>query len=395
MYLDKTTGLTLPGAGGASGGGTDTSDATAKPEDVAEGAVFYNADGKQTGTLPDVEVTDYGDNYNFTFSPGILRKETHIRIMKYADDDEFIPDDGPEGEDNYFLLNDPDLRPKNIRKGVSVFGVTGNLEPGTAFYKCASVDADNKTWTGYKAVLADGVYSFEETLTEGLTYGSALRPAVDGIYDEFSRIQIAKLYQGSPVPKDGLVFFDALSSLDGWSLSRAQIVEDTERNVCNIPTSNAYAVLEINPGVPLGSSPRTMSFWYKRNEFIKMSWFYGIGYGTTGDNHRFTASMTNTYAGILLGNNDYTSTGSGAMIPDNTWCHLVYTYDGVDTVTAYLNNKKVWTRNMGTIDTQWEHIHIGDPNSGVGCTGRYADLCIYDRVLDESEIQNLYEARTV
>ena len=49
------------------------------------------------------------------------------------------------------------------------------------FYKCASVDTENKTWTGYKAVLTDGVYSFEGTVTEGLSY-SVITPEVGKVY---------------------------------------------------------------------------------------------------------------------------------------------------------------------------------------------------------------------
>ena len=68
------------------------------------------------------------------------------------------------------------------------------------FYKCASVDASNKTWTGYKAVLADGVYSFEDAVTEGLIYGGGLTPAVKGIYDDGALIEVSKLYQGVYLP---------------------------------------------------------------------------------------------------------------------------------------------------------------------------------------------------
>ena len=51
-----------------------------------------------------------------------------------------------------------------------------------AFYKCASVDTMAKTWTGYKALLTGGVYSFEGPVTTGLTYGTAYTPSVGKIY---------------------------------------------------------------------------------------------------------------------------------------------------------------------------------------------------------------------
>ena len=51
-------------------------------------------------------------------------------------------------------------------------------------------------WNGYKAVWSDkDGYSFEETLTDGLSYGSALVPVPGGVYDSNARIEVSKLYQ--------------------------------------------------------------------------------------------------------------------------------------------------------------------------------------------------------
>ena len=53
-----------------------------------------------------------------------------------------------------------------------------------------------KTWNGYKAVWGeeDG-YSFEETVTENLSYGSALVPVPGGVYDSNARIEVSKLFE--------------------------------------------------------------------------------------------------------------------------------------------------------------------------------------------------------
>ena len=71
-----------------------------------------------------------------------------------------------------YIAGDENLVPENIADGVSIFNVQGTHKGGggAEFYKCASVNTSAKTWTGYKAVLTDGVYSFEETVTEGLSY---------------------------------------------------------------------------------------------------------------------------------------------------------------------------------------------------------------------------------
>jgi hypothetical protein len=53
-----------------------------------------------------------------------------------------------------------------------------------------------KTWNGYKAVWSEeNGYAFEETVTEGLTYGSALLPKPGGVYDGAAKVEISKLFE--------------------------------------------------------------------------------------------------------------------------------------------------------------------------------------------------------
>lgn len=52
------------------------------------------------------------------------------------------------------------------------------------YYKCASVDTEAKTWSGYKAVFDStaGTWSFESDVTAGLAY-NFMTPSVGGVYD--------------------------------------------------------------------------------------------------------------------------------------------------------------------------------------------------------------------
>ena len=62
----------------------------------------------------------------------------------------------------------------------------GSLSGGTSaeYYKCASVDTEAKTWSGYKAVFDStaGTWSFESDVTAGLAY-NFMTPSVGGVYD--------------------------------------------------------------------------------------------------------------------------------------------------------------------------------------------------------------------
>ena len=69
------------------------------------------------------------------------------------------------------------------------------LSCGCTYYKCASVDTEAKTWSGYKAVFdsGTGTWSFEDTVTDGLTYTS-VTPTVGGIYSSDALVNVAFLY---------------------------------------------------------------------------------------------------------------------------------------------------------------------------------------------------------
>lgn len=92
--------------------GYDTSDATAAAAQILAPYTAYGASGKITGTIP----TQQGK----TITPG-TSNQTAISAGNYA-------------AGNVVVQGDANLIPGNIRSGVSIFGVLGNLEPGTLKY---------------------------------------------------------------------------------------------------------------------------------------------------------------------------------------------------------------------------------------------------------------------
>lgn len=64
-------------------------------------------------------------------------------------------------------------------------------------YKCASVDTSAKTWTGYKAVLTSGIYSFSSSVTTGLQFTVEL-PVVGNIYTYDALVKVSHVYTGGP-----------------------------------------------------------------------------------------------------------------------------------------------------------------------------------------------------
>ncbi len=84
----------------------------------------------------------------------------------------------------------------------STFSEIGSGSSGgtsAVYYKCASVDTEAKTWSGYKAVFDStaGTWSFESDVTEGLAYTS-VTPIVGGIYSADALVIVSLLYTGTP-----------------------------------------------------------------------------------------------------------------------------------------------------------------------------------------------------
>ena len=105
------------------------------------------------------------------------------------------------------------------------------------YYKCASVDTANMTWSGYELILTDGAYSVSDVVTEGLSY-SAVTPVVNYTYSADALIKIDTYYMGLPVPWLDLPL-DSVNCKTGQtvtSLSSAFSYDDVlKRNVLTTP----------------------------------------------------------------------------------------------------------------------------------------------------------------
>ena len=280
------------------------------------------------------------------------------------------------------------------------FSEIGGGSAGTEFYECASVNTSAQTWTGYKAVLNNGVYSFESTATTGLAYTS-VTPEVGKIYTADALARVASVYMN--IPSSGLVFYAPFSSSSGTAATGQTLEYNSSAHNVTFTTQNGIACAKSTAStspdtwavradastLPLGTSPCTMSIWLKaENEWYNNAQDGMIGYGGEANysyrqigigrasNYDY-GNTFNCYIGYLVASTaDYTTPAQ--------WHNLCAVYDGSHAIlyrdgvqvskTAYAVNT-----GSGYLTLMWNRLS----------DMYFAAARIYDRVLHPSEIAAL------
>lgn len=188
----------------------------------------------RTATVPEAGQTTVSGNV-VTTPPGYVKSERKTTVGTAKGASTITPgtSDQTIAAGTYLtgaltVKGDANFTEENIADGVSMWGKVGTHKGGSSmeFYKCASVDTSARTWTGYKAVLTDGVYSFEETLTTGLSYLGGMEVKKGLVYSQDAKLRCPYTYS----PCVCLAHFDgnAVDSTGTCKLTKAnQIGTDT------------------------------------------------------------------------------------------------------------------------------------------------------------------------
>lgn len=379
------------------GDGTDVSDTTATAATVLSGYDFYNASGvKTSGSIQTVTASASGNVV--TVPAGYIASAQTLTIGTAIAAQTITPGtvDQTIAADSFLsgaitIKGDANLIAANIASGVTIFGVTGTHQGGgggsTDFYKCASVDTVNSTWTGYKAVLSAGSYSFEFTVTSGLTYGSGFIPEVGKIYTDGALVRVDALFDGLPVI--GLVFYaplatDSVKAETGQNMASSNMSYSAVNGIpCGV--FNGYGYLSGSDSLISGNQPFTISLWVKSNTTSAIHWGFtmgnmnsqlaGIGMGIRYDDE---------YAFIVAYSDDE-NTGIAASTTE--WKHLLHYYDGNGTGYTYVNGVLARTFQCGNLNigSGWS---IGMLNFEYW-DGYLAGIRVYNRELTAAEITAL------
>ena len=142
----------------------DTSDATASPEDIAEGKTAYVNGEKITGTHICDSIPDSGDDGD-SDGDGSDIVLNDLEVTPTGKEETIIPDDGVSGFSSVTVVGEENLVPENIIRDITIYGVTGTADSlsdaflqekqVTPSYEDVSVEAD-ENYAGLSKVTVIG-----------------------------------------------------------------------------------------------------------------------------------------------------------------------------------------------------------------------------------------------
>lgn len=242
-----------------------------------------------------------------------------------------------------------------------------------------------KTWSGYKAVQQEnGGYTFEETVTTGLTY-TTITPVVDSIYSadcmilvgymvpaDTAEIPTADLFYYLPLKTDIVTDTGATTYADTGTLTFT-----TEQGIqCALFDGSQF----LRTTNVTDQNNMTVSFWAKKTI---------SDYGAViGNAYNFQVYLANNVFAINVNSTGNSVDGIDTMV----WHHYAVTRSGNDW-TFYVDGVKLAIKTINErISVEGNYMRIGNHgySSSYGRLHAYlTSLRIYYATLNESEIMAL------
>ena len=147
------------------------------------------------------------------------------------------------------------------------------------------------------------------------------------------------------------------------------------------------------PSSVQGSKTKSLSGWVNPNSLPNDGNFYHlINFGIDSADQAFGFFIRDTTVRAYHFSND---SNTGYSLSEGRWDHLVLTYDG-STSRTYINGNLEDSFNSGTLNTGSTRLAIGANESLIKESDcRFSDVRIYDKALSNSEINQLYDPKSV
>lgn len=287
-----------------------------------------------------------------------------------------------------------------VQDGVVKSAITGspiaNADVGgggsAEYYKCTAVDTANKTWTGYLAVLTDGVYAFEATATTGLTYGTAYTPKPDGIYNADATVQITNLWQGSTLDI-GLVFDLPMTEIVSTALTGQALTFGSDITLKTYNGKTGYYMFSTDgitfPADDLSVEDYTIAISMARMHTDQLQ--TAIGYGSRSES---TTALIGIINGDQLFFGGYNLEICGSPQTQGEWYHSVVVKSGT-ILTIYCNGVVDTAGNVTKSLVQGIGYIGRNSENGEKWHGYLADAKIWNRALTADEVLEVYNAANI
>ena len=153
-----------------------------------------------------------------------------------------------------------------------------------------------------------------------------------------------------------------------------------------------YVLVPHDPSLSL-INQLTVAAWINKESTV--GYDMAINKGTWGNNHNYWFGTLDDEITFGFYNGGFRGFDtSGVDLQTGTWYHIAATFNNANnSVRVYLNGAEVdnWSTNEQPL-TNAEDLYIGRNQYGAYWDGKLDDVRIYNRVLDQEEIQALYDA---
>lgn len=279
----------------------------------------------------------------------------------------------------------------------------GNISVGSAFYRCSAVSGTPATWSGYKALYADGKYTFSDTETTGLTYTSNY-PQLGKIYTEDALVEVSGLYQGMPF--SDMVFYAPLATATSTAVTGQPIEQYNTGSsytpdhavIDGIPcvhiknTGGGYKLYKvpqdsIKKDFPLYAQDRTLSVWIKVLSYNNSDAAF-MGYGSGSSYRAFTFRLQSGKYGVDV----YDDSVRSETVVDVMQWHCVTAVVKDKVLSIYVDGAVSGSGEVANINTNIsDSFYIGRSLGAWGAIweGYLAAVRVYKYALSVDEVAKL------